>query len=419
MTTTHPGTTHVVTAAAGQKRERIGLMLFLVTVAWNTPVSAGNAVLLPHRLAELAPGSKVGWLAALTAASSVCGLFAGIIFGAVSDRTRTRRGAREPWLVAAAIATAVLVLPLGLVQSPILLVLNWCLVLVVVNAAIAASTAVLPDRVPVRRRATVSALVGLGLLVGNALGAVVGSFFVNNIAVGFGCTAAVYVMFTLLGLRLAPDADNRGNAVEKTDVRALLRHSFTFPRNAPDFYWALAGRLALVLGYFMINNFQLYILTDYVGLTDDRAASVVGTNSIIFLGTAVLGVLAAGPLSDRLQRRKPFVIAASLLAVVAVVPPTLSATTGALYLFSLIGGFAFGSYFGVDAALVTEVLPSSGDHGRDLGILATANTGGQVLAPLASASLISLGIGFGPVFLVSMAVCAVGAALIAPIKKVR
>jgi MFS family permease len=194
---------------------------------------------------------------------------------------------------------------------------------------------------------------------------------------------------------------------------------FALPRQAPDFYWALAGRLALVLGYFMVNGYQLYILTDHVGLTDERAARVLGTNALLFLTTAILGTVVAGPLSDRLQRRKAFVIGASLLSMVAVSFPLFSATTGGMYAFAVVGGVAFGAYFSVDSALMSEVLPSNDARARDLAVLNTANTGGQALAPAASSLLVALGLGFGPVFIGSLVVCALGAALIVPIRSVR
>ena len=81
----------------------------------------------------------------------------------------------------------------------------------------------------------------------------------------------------------------------RRSARVDLKGMFALPRQAPDFYWALSGRLALVLGYFMVNGYQLYILTDYVGLDDERAARVLGINALLFLATAILGTLVAGP----------------------------------------------------------------------------------------------------------------------------
>jgi hypothetical protein len=85
----------------------------------------------------------------------------------------------------------------------------------------------------------------------------------------------------------------------------------------------------------------------------------------------------------------------------------------------VVGGVAFGAYFSVDSALMSEVLPSGDARARDLAVLNTANTGGQALAPAASSLLVALGLGFGPVFIGSLVVCALGAALIIPIRSVR
>ena len=140
---------------------------------------------------------------------------------------------------------------------------------------------------------------------------------------------------------------------------------------------------------------------------------------MIFLLTAVVGVLIAGPASDRLRVRKPFVIGGGLVAMVGVVPPLLSNSVTAMHVFAVIGGIAFGCYFSVDAALVSEVLPDDESRARDLGIQNMANTGGQVLAPGASAGLVALGVGFTPVFTAAIIVLGIGALLVVPIKSVR
>jgi len=317
-------------------------------------------------------------------------------------------------------AAAVLAMvPVAVFESVVIAVISWCVAAVVLNGPIAATAALLPDREPIATRATVSAMVGLGVLLGTAVGSVLGAVFVNAIGLGLMAAAILSFLLTLVAARLINEPDNRHVPVVRDPNAHVIKASFTLPRNASDFYWALFGRLALVLGYFMVNGFQFYILTDYVNLSDDHAARVVGINAIIFLVTAIIGVLLAGPASDRLQVRKPFVIAGSIIAVIGVVPPLLSDSVTAMHIFAVIGGLAFGSYYSVDAALVSEVLPDDESRARDLGIQNIANTGGQVLAPGASAGLVALGLGFSPVFVAAMVVMGIGALLVVPIKSVR
>ena len=403
---------------------RVGLGLLIGTVAYIVPFSASSAVLLPARIAATHPDDKVQLLAVLTAAAAVSALIANVAFGALSDLTRTRFGARTPWIVGGAVVTALLMVPVSRSEGFAELLVWWCLAAGALNATVAALVAILPDRVPVSRRATLSAVIGVGLLLGTALGTVAGAVFLDDVERGLQVVGVLFVVLAVVAVLVAPDHPNRGDVAvapesrRRVDLRGLAA-SFRFPREAPDFYWALWGRLLLVLGYFMINGFQLYIFTDYVGLDEDATARALGVNSILFLLTALAGAALAGPVSDRRQRRKPFVIGGSVLAIAAIAIPLAVPTTGGMVGFAAVGGLAFGIYYAVDAALMSEVLPSHDSRARDLGILNMANTGGQVLAPAASAALVALGIGFLPVFIGAMVVCAAGAACVPPIRSVR
>ena len=397
---------------------RIGAGLLIGTMAYVLPYSAASAVLLPARIAEQYPEDKVALLAVLTGAAAVVALLANVVFGALSDITRSRFGARTPWIVGGAVASALLLIPVSRAGSFLELLVWWCLGAAALNATVAALAAILPDRVPVERRATLSAVIGVGILLGSALGAVTGAVFLEDPERGLLVVALLLVTLALAAVLVAPDLSNAHEVGRGIDLRVFAA-SFRLPRQAPDFYWALWGRLSLVLGYFMINGFQLYIFTDYVGLDAAATARAIGVTSVLFLVTALVGSVIAGPLSDRLQRRKAFVIGSSALAMVAVTIPLSLPTTGGMYGFSIVGGFAFGIYYSVDAALMSEVLPAQESHARDLGILNMANTGGQVLAPAASSLLVGLGMGFVPVFVGALIAGGLGAACIPPIKSVR
>jgi MFS family permease len=117
-------------------------------------------------------------------------------------------------------------------------------------------------------------------------------------------------------------------------------------------------------------------------------------------------------------RRKAPVIFSSVLIGVAVLVPFGWVGIGGVVLTAALAGLGFGIYLSVDAALMTEVLPSSADRAKDLGILNIANTGGQVIAPVVASVTVGIG-GYRPLFVVA-AVVAIGSALcIRPIRSVR
>jgi len=82
-------------------------------------------------------------------------------------------------------------------------------------------------------------------------------------------------------------------------------------------------------------------------------------------------------------------------------------------------GLGFGVYLGVDQALITQVLPSDSDRGRDLGVINVANSAPQVLAPALAAPLVSSVVGYPGLYTVTAVVTLLGALLVLPIRSVR
>jgi MFS family permease len=127
----------------------------------------------------------------------------------------------------------------------------------------------------------------------------------------------------------------------------------------------------------------------------------------------------AGPVSDKIRRRKVMVIVASLLIATGAAIPYFAPHPWALLVFAAVSGLGLGAYLSVDAALISDVLPREENRAKDLGILNMANTGGQILAPSAAAAVVGVGLGYGPVFLVAVTVSVLGALSIMPIRRVR
>lgn len=100
--------------------------------------------------------------------------------------------------------------------------------------------------------------------------------------------------------------------------------------------------------------------------------------------------------------------------------PLLMPTMTGMIAMSIINGVGFGLYMSVDAALMTEVLPSEGTAaGKDLGILNVATDIPQALSPMIAATIIlNLG-GYPVLFGFAIVFVALAAVAIAPIKGVR
>nr|WP_300337350.1 hypothetical protein [Actinomyces sp.] len=85
---------------------------------------------------------------------------------------------------------------------------------------------------------------------------------------------------------------------------------------------------------------------------------------------------------------------------------------------AVILGIGFGAFTSVDFALVTQVLPSSGDAARDLGIINIASAGAQVLAPVLAAPVVTYLGGYTTLYVMAAVVCLLGAACVLRIRTV-
>ena len=109
------------------------------------------------------------------------------------------------------------------------------------------------------------------------------------------------------------------------------------------------------------------------------------TLTAIYAGTLLLTAVVFGVWSDRLGRRKIFVICSGLVAACASLLLGLGQSWPTAVVAAVVMGCSFGIYTSVDFALITEVLPGAEDRGKDLGVINIANALPQVLAPVSPA----------------------------------
>ncbi len=399
---------------------RLATALVLGAVLWIGPYVAGITVLLPARLEQIAPDSKVQVIATLSIVGSVVALLANILFGALSDLTRSRFGKRAPWMVLGSVTTCLLLMLLSRAESVTALVVTWCVFQLFLNAIVAPMVAVIPDRVPERLRGSYSAVYGVGMMVGMAGANVVASRFVTDPVAGFRVMGfAILLAGPVLAL-LAPDRSNAGEP-RPAFSRAMLLDNFSFPRRgARDFYLAMSGKLLFVLAMFSITGYQLYIFTDHLGMDADGAGAMIATMALVQLVLSLVFGAVAGPVSDRLGRRKVLVVGAMVVMAVGLLVPFVWPVPAAMVVFAAVSlGLASGVFNSVDQALNYDVLPDPQAAAKDLGILNMANTGGQILGPVLMGAVVGVTGGYGAGFPIAAGVTLLGAFLVLRIRSAR
>ena len=375
---------------------------FAIFLIWGSV----PGILLPQQVAVLFPSEKIGYMAIVATIGAFAALVAQPVAGQISDRTRSRFGRRAPWIVLGSLAGGLSLIGLAFANSLWGIIVAWTLVQITYNFAQGPLSAVLPDRVPLNRRGTFSALSGIGLMVGALGGQIIGSLFFNSIAAGYVVFAVFAVVVLALFCLINPDYPSTNVESEPFKLIDFLRTFWVNPVKHPDFFWAFSGRLLLYTGYFGVTGYQLYILTDYLHIAKPQdVIPLLGIVSIV--GTVIMTVI-SGPLSDKVGRRKPFVFGASILMAIALLLPWIWPTFTAWLVMTAIMGFGFGAFQAVDTALMSQVLPSAKSFAKDLGVVNIAATLPQTLAP-GIAGAIVIAFGFGALFPVGIVLSILGA----------
>ncbi len=405
---------------------RFGVGFALFSLLWMTAGTSGSGVLLPQRFDELDIGAPEVILGAMNSVGCVFALVANIVFGALSDITRSRFGRRTPWIVAGGAVTAVGYILAFSSASLAGIVAGWSIVQIGVNMMIAPAVAVLSDRIPENVRGTFSSFYGGAMIVGQSAGTFLGSKFIDAMSAGFVIGAVLFCVTGILTVIVWPA--ERSCTVDDTcddakrNVRlkpTALAKSFIPPtKNCRDFYLALVGRLMLIFGWSMISGYQLYILKKFCGLSKEAAASTLATMSVISMVVLIICSIISGPISDRLRKRKVIVAVGSVIVAIGLAIPYFMPTAVGMMLYAGIGGVGYGIYIAVDQALNVDVLPDADEAGKDLGILNLANTVGQVLAPVVAGAVVVATGSYALIFPIAVVSVLVGAVVIMLIKKV-
>ncbi|MBS1675057.1 MAG: MFS transporter [Actinobacteria bacterium] len=378
------------------------------------------SVLLALQMNDLDAGSKEANLALASVLGAIISTASQPVWGLLSDRARTRWGRRAPFILTLAIGGAISMFAISQASTLWMIVAGWCLIHVLVTGMQGALEAVLPDRVPEALRGIGAAALGLGAMFGVLIGQLTAAMLVKKgYLIAYGFVALVLVLVAVLFVVLNPDVDNRDRPREKLDWRSLPAKLWVNPRKHPDFAWTFWGRLLMLLGFNMVQNFQLYIVMDYIGVGKDAALGLTPVLAVCSLGASLISIPLSGWLSDRTGRRKPWVIASALLIGVALLLPFFSATVPTMIATASIGGFGFGMYRAVDLSLISLVLPNADDNGKDLGIAGIASNIGDIVAPAASGFVILTLGGYRPLFLVAFALCVIGAVCVMFVRSVR
>ncbi len=401
----------------------IAAYFFAQVAAWTgiiTPVVVTIALQVTAITEESERAAQLGIVLAIGAFAA---LIAAPIWGAVSDRTTLRFGRRRTWMVGGALFLLVGLLIMAFAPNILLFGIGWFICQFGSNANQAALNAVMPDVVPDHQRGRVSGLLGISTTFAVLMGTFVTQFTAGNPFLMFIVPWLLIPIAVTIMCILFKDKPADRATLPAMNLAQVARTFWVSPRKHPDFAWAFTSRFFVFLGIGFLGSYQVFFLTDQIGISIDEVATYVFIATLVTAAIGIVVSLLGGYLSDRFRRRKPFVLGAAVVAGAGLIVIGSSTTFEQFLVGASIVSIGSGIYYAVDIALVVAVLPDPNDAAKDMGVFQIANSAPQSLAPAIAPLFLGIGAtatgNYPAVFIAGAIFAAIGALAILPIRKSR
>ena len=372
-------------------------------------------ITLALRVRQLSPENYARPISWVLVTGALVAMISNPLFGALSDRTRSRFGRRQPWLVGGMIAGCSSLALIGVAQSIGVVLLGWCFAQLAYNASLAAIVAILADRIPVNQRGTVVGVLGICMPIGQMSG----TYLVDVLSVNMLLALVVPGLIGIAGVSILAFILPR----DQPDPEPVWPVTTEAPRSTGrrDFAWTWLSRVLFTTGSGFVQAYQPFFLIDELKIDPVEVPRLIFRSTLVSAAMVVIWSLASGRLSDRTGRRKPFVMSGSVVQALGLWVIAGSHSYGMLLCGVTLLGMGHGIYNGVDLALVTDVLPDRARHAaKDMGLINIANTLPQVIAPLAAPSLLAFSHGdYLLMFAVAGVVAFLGSVALIPLRSVR
>jgi MFS family permease len=364
------------------------LALFGIWMAINLPAT----VTLALRISEIDPVGKTTSYSLAAGIGTLTALIANPLFGRLSDRTRSRFGRRRPWILIGLAGTAVGAVVIGFTNTLPLLILGWILMQAFVNAAIAASLAIVADRIPPHQQGVVGALSGAASSASLVIGVFFIQIFPTSILAQIGLPVATALVFGIALVAIFRDDAPASDDLPAFTAKEFFGSFFVSPRREPDFTWLLLALFLISCAFGVVSTYTVYFLQDQIKVAPDELGGAITLSYVVPGIVAFLVAPLTGWIGDRIGRRKPFFTLTAIATAIGVAV-IITATGVPQYIVgvTLVSGVASGLLFGNYVALSVATMREEAAAARNLGVVNIAITLPFSLVPFAAPAVLAIG----------------------------
>lgn len=418
---------HRTSPRARDGKPSLGFLIRLITaVAAVNGTLLSNAILtLSLKSAEIDAAGATTVLSIVVGIGSVFSLIGYPVLGRLSDRTLSKIGRRRPYLFVGAGLLALGAVVTIIASNVPVLTLGYIVTTLGAVSSLVGATALVPDQVAAEHRGPASAMLGLGAPLGALVGIFLAQLVQPNLAAMIALPAAVSVVAVLVLAFTMSDVPIAREERPAFVFRQFLGTFWVNPVRHSAYGWAWWSRFMIFIGVAAVNAYQAFYLIIVHHIDPATVGTAILVAGIIGTGLSMIFAPLLAKVSDRVGRRKPFVITSAIVFAIGL-GLTAMATTYPMFLVAVaVIGIGQGVYFAVDYALIMDVLPDAKNPAKDLGIMNLASALPPTLVPAVAPALLAIGASatnpqnFPALFLAGAVAAILGAVLIFPIKGVK
>ncbi|MBN8808871.1 MAG: MFS transporter [Sphingomonas sp.] len=365
------------------------------------------SLLLPIKIEAVAGEARLGLFTATVIAGSIAASISNVVAGWLSDRSVAAGRGRRGWVAGGAVATAVSYGGIAMATTPTAIVVATVAFQAALNTALGPLVAIMADEVPDEQKSFTGGLLALSNPVASGVLALVMSLGPASEAARLALVVAAFAIC------IAPILATRTHllpAEPNAPPRAALRR---------DLAATWAARLLVQLAGAVLSLYLLYYF-ESIAPAEPRADLAASVSTLLTVGFVVALPIAIlfGRLSDRLDRRKPFLLIAAAVTALGLSAMAVAHDWRAGAIGFVLYAVGVGVFLPLQNAFSMQLLPDPRHRGRDLGLLNLTNTLPSLLGPLLT-WLLATPRDFGTLLLVLAVLAMVGGLLLLGVRNRR